>query len=143
MKIRKPHDRLAGCVWLPRIVDKTRHFLNSTLDQDYQRSFCHPRGIDGYFFNHFGISKEEIIEAVAEKETDNKMAAWFLSDSSREEKIDAWNQFATRLGLPGFEGEEMVRWALENVYTDCKDPRADTAFKILAYDEGYLESLEA
>ena len=139
MIIRRPYEKLAGCVWFGRIVDKTRHFLNGTLHQDYQRSFCHPKGIDGFFLTHFNLTREEIIEAVKKQGSDDALTDWFLGDENRAGKIEAWNDFGTNLGKPGTEGEQMLRWALENVYTHCKDPRIDTAFKVLAEDEGYLD----
>lgn len=144
MIIRRPYEKLAGCVWFGRIVDKTRHFLNGTLDQDYQRSFCNPKGVDGYFLKHFGLTREEITEVVRKNKCDEDISAWFLSDAVRVEKMEAWNDFAPRLGMPGFEGNERLQWALENAYTHCKDPRVDSIFKVLAEDEGYLdEYLEA
>ena len=139
MIIRRPYEKLAGCVWFGRIVDKTRHFLSGTLDQDYQRSFCNPKGIDGFFLRHFDLTGEEMIEAVKNQKNDETLSDWFVGDEKRAGKIEAWNVFATDLGKPDTDGEKMLQWALENVYTHCKDPRIDTAFKVLAEDEGYLD----
>ena len=139
MIIRRPYEKLAGCVWFGRIVDKTRHFLNGTLHGDYQRSFCNPKGIDGFFLRHFDLTGEEMIEAVKQHQTDEALAKWFLGDPESAGEILEWNDFATDLGKPGTDGERMLQWALTNVYSHCKDPRIDTAFKVLAEDEGYLD----
>ena len=80
MKLRPPTDTLAGCVWLPRFVDKVRHHLASTLEPDFVRPFCHPLATDGAFLSHFSLEKDEIIEIVrASNGDDAAVERWFLS----------------------------------------------------------------
>ncbi|MSU64812.1 MAG: DUF5069 domain-containing protein [Opitutus sp.] len=91
MKLRRPTDKLAGCVWLPRFIDKARHHLAGTLDPDYVRPFCHPLATDGVFLAHFALAKEEVIGQVAAANgSDELVAAWFAQrPQCTPERIDA------------------------------------------------------
>jgi hypothetical protein len=55
-----PRDRLAGCVWLPRILAKARMLKTGNLPPEYEARFCHPTGVDGLFLPHFALTQEEI-----------------------------------------------------------------------------------
>jgi hypothetical protein len=53
MKLPSPMEKLAGCVWLPRIIAKARLLKRGELAPDYVPRFCHPTGIDGQFISFF------------------------------------------------------------------------------------------
>jgi hypothetical protein len=142
MKLRRPEDRLAGCMWLPRFIDKARHHVAGTLAQDYQRAFCSPLGIDGVFFAHFALSKDEVIEVVRREKSDEAIAAWFVARAeSSEEKIRAWNELAPNIGRPGFPGQRTFQWGMKHIYVGCSDPRVISGFTAIAWDEGFLDSV--
>jgi hypothetical protein len=144
VKIRRPSDvSIANACWLARFVDKIRCFLNGSLSKDYAIGFCHPKGIDGIFLDFFGLSKDELIEAVrVSGEDDSKIAVWFSSQEGIvKPKIDEWNQLAFNLGKPGFPAHEVMRWGLKNIYVNCKDPKIDSVFKLLDWDEGRLADI--
>ncbi len=142
MKLRRPHDTLGGCLWLPRFLDKARHHLAGTLDPAYQRAFCNPRGVDGFFFAHFSLTADEILAAVQRAPSDEAFARWFCArPASNAERIAAWNDLAPKLGMPGQPGEQTLQWALQNVYPGCTDPRANSCFTVLAWDEGFLDEV--
>ncbi len=78
MKLRRPTDKLAGGVWLPRLVDKARHHFAGTQEPDFVRPFCHPLATDGAFLAHFEIDQDEILRVVKESNGDDPVvAAWF------------------------------------------------------------------
>lgn len=139
MKLRRPEDKLGGCMWLPRHIDKVRHFLAGTLASDYQRAFCNPLGIDGIFFTHFALTKDDILDRVRRGETDEQIAMWFCArPESSPERIQAWNELAPNIGRPGFPGDRAFQWGLKHVYGGCVDPRVTSGFTAIAWDEGYL-----
>ncbi|MFT3783932.1 MAG: DUF5069 domain-containing protein [Nibricoccus sp.] len=142
---RRPTDRLADCLWLARLVEKVRLHLAGELDKDFQMPFGNRRATDGIFLEHFGLTKDEIIEAVrAAGEDDEQVATWFLQRvQEANEKIARWNKIAFQLGRPGLPGERVLSWAKKNLYKNGDDPRVDSIFRMIAADEGYLEQMIA
>jgi hypothetical protein len=143
MRLRRPTDTLAGCVWLPRFVDKTRHYLAGTLAEDYVRPFCHPLATDGVFLTHFGLTKDDIVAAIRDSAGDDAaVARWFLAQPAHTaEKIAAWNQLAPNIGKDGYPMRRGFLWALRHYYNGIPpDPRVDSVFTAIAYDEGFLDS---
>jgi hypothetical protein len=140
MNLRRPNEMLGGCMWLPRFIDKARHHLAGTLAVDFQRAFCSPLGIDGVFFSHFKLTKEEVIAAVEREGSDEAVAEWFLRrPDSSEERVAAWNALAPNIGKPGFPAHRTFAWGLKNIYIGCTDPRVDSGFTAIAWDEGFLD----
>jgi len=135
-------DKLAGCMWLPRFIDKARHHLAGTLDPDFVRPFCHPLATDGAFFAHFGLAKEEIIRVITEsKGSDDVVVDWFVRrPQGTPEKIAAWNELAPNIGKEGFPMRRGFLWALKQYYGGAApDPRVDSVFTAIAFDEGFLD----
>ena len=145
MKLRRPTDTLAGCVWLPRFVDKARHYFAGTLAPDFVLPFCHPQATDGVFLTHFALMKEEILEAVKNSKGDDAaVAAWFVSrPQGNPENIAAWNSLAPNIGREGYPIRRSFLWAKEHYYKGAVDPRVDSVFTGIAFDEGFLDELEA
>ncbi len=141
MHLRRPSDRLAGCTWLARFVDKARNHLAGTLEPDYAQPFCHPLATDGAFLTHFGLGKEEIIPAIAQSAGDDAaVAAWFEARPlSSRERIEAWNALAPNLGKPGQPVSRSFQWGMKHYYKGCTDPRVVSVFTAIAYDEGFLD----
>lgn len=143
-RLRRPTEQLAGCVWLPRLVDKTRHHLAGTLPPDYVVPFCHPLATDGAFLTHFGIAREEWIAAVrTAADNDAAVTTWFLGGKEcTEGKIQAWNTLAPDLGKPGFPLHRSFKLMLRTYYAGrVPDPRVEGVFTAIAYDEGYLDEI--
>lgn len=142
MKLRRPEDKLAGCMWLPRFIDKARHAAAGTLHADYQRAFGSPLGIDGVFFAHFALKQEEILEAIRREQSDEAIGAWFVArPQSDAEKVRAWNELAPNIGKPGFPGHRTFQWGLRHIYAGCTDPRVTSGFTAIAWDEGFLDEV--
>jgi hypothetical protein len=78
MHLHRPQDQLAGCVWLPRFVDKARLSLDRQLPFLYQLAFGSRFGVDGYFLRHFGLSIEQFLAAVRQSTDNAALARWFL-----------------------------------------------------------------
>lgn len=142
--LRRPLDRLAGCVWLPRFIDKTRHHLAGTLDPAFVMPYCHRLATDGVFLAHFAIAPETIITVIRDSAgADDFVAAWFLAlPSATTERIDAWNALAPNLGKPGFPVQRGFQFILKTLYGGVPpDPRVDSAFTAIAFDEGFLDEV--
>jgi len=142
MKLRRPTEMLAGCVWLARFTDKVRHHLAGSLEPDFERPFCHPLATDGAFLSHFAIEKDEAIRAIADsKGSDEEVARWFLSRAAcSPDSIVLWNELAPNIGKEGFPMRRGYQWILRQYYGGSSpDPRVDSVFTVIAYDEGYLD----
>jgi hypothetical protein len=140
IKLRRPFDSLAGCIWLPRFIDKARHHLAGTLPPDYVGAFCNPLGIDGIFLSHLLLKRDELLEVIRRESTDEAIAGWFAARrESAPERIAAWNELAPQIGKPGFPCARTFRWTLKYLYPGCTDPRVTTNFLAIAWDEGYLD----
>lgn len=129
-------------MWLPRFIDKARHHFAGSLPPDYQQAFCHPLGVDGVFLGHFKLTKEEILAVVEREESDEAIATWFVGrPESGLEPIKAWNELAPNIGKPGFPGHRSLQWGMKHLYVGCSDPRVDSGFTAIAWDEGFLDEV--
>ncbi|MBX3737364.1 MAG: DUF5069 domain-containing protein [Candidatus Didemnitutus sp.] len=142
IRLRRPTDSLGGCLWLPRFIDKCRLHFAGALPPDYQLPFCHPRATDGAFLAHFGLTKEEALAAIARAENDDDVVAALVARGAlTTEKIAAWNTLAPNLGRPGFPCEKSFAWARQHYFPTCTDPRVDSVFTAIAWDEGFLDEI--
>jgi len=131
-KIPGPREKLAGCVWLPRIMSKGRRLKAGTLPPEYEARFCHLTGVDGHFLSHFGLTREEILRLT--ELPDTEVASWFLSRANSE-RIEQWNHIAANLGRAGFPMAERFPVAMTTTYKHL-DPRGImTVFEALEADE--------
>ena len=97
-----PRDTLDDCVWLPRFLAKARLLLADQLPPDYADRFGHPEGVDGCFFRFFGVTHEQMMDALRRDSTDDGFSGWFRSLPGIDEaRIAAWNAFAETIGQPG------------------------------------------
>ena len=143
-KLRRPADRLADCVWLARFVDKTRLHLAGALHPDYVFPYGHPLATDGAFFQHFGLVKEEIIEAIRQSNgNDDAVVAWFRRQPGcTDARIRAWNEIAPHLGQPGRPVHRGYQFMLKTYFGgQIPDPRVTSVFTAIAYDEGFLDEV--
>lgn len=138
--IRSPFEKLAGCYYLARLTDKIRLELLGQLSEDYRPYLFHKHGADTQFINYFGLTKEELIEAVkASNIDDDRMAAWFQQKTGLDDgKRNGWNNFAENLGKEGHPMAKTLIWAKQNLLPHCPDPSIDTVFKAIEWDEGRL-----
>jgi hypothetical protein len=133
MKLPRPIDQLAGCVWLPRIIAKARLLSAGALPEDYAARFCHASGVDGQFISFFNVTKEELL-AVGGR-SDEGVAEWFLSSLSRKARVEEWNNIAVNLGRPGFPMAERFPIALATTYQHLAGHGLKTVFEVLEADE--------
>ena len=131
-KIPSPREKLAGCVWLPRILAKARLFQAGQLPPDYAANLCAPGRTDSVFMQHFGLSREEVLTAATW--SDDKAADWFLSRSSAAQ-IEKWNEIAVNMGRPGYPLAERLPVALATVYRHVAHLKPATIFETLEADE--------
>lgn len=136
MHLPHPLARLVGCVWLPRLIAKTRLRIAGNLPRSYRIAFGHRRGVDGYFLRHFNLQMDEFIEAVREAGTDGAIGAWFLNQPGvTDEAIGRWNELAPELGArgrPGYWTLRLLRWFL---YPSCGLRPLRSIFDAIVRDE--------
>ena len=134
MQLPSPYDKLAGCVWLPRIIAKARLSKVGKLEPDYAARFCHRSGVDGQFLGFFNVSKESLLAICDHNEA--QIADWFLGlRSVSPSSIEQWNQVAVNLGKPGFPMADRLPIALATSYKHLASLSLKTVFEVLAADE--------
>jgi len=132
MKLARPSEKLAGCVWLPRILGKARLLQAGALPPDYSARFCHPNGVDGVFLSHFGLNREDILAAAGL--CDEEAGEWFLSRVGVE-PIQRWNKIAVNLGRPGYPMADRLPAGLATTYQRVAGRGLATVFEVLEADE--------
>lgn len=133
--LRLPTETLAGCVFLPRFLDKLRAHAAGLLPRDYLIAFGHPRGMDGHFFQHFRFEKDAVIAALTAL-PDETAAAWFLAQPGvTPASIAAWNELAPQIGRPGQPGHRELQWMLRRVFGDAIPPQVSSSFEAILWDE--------
>lgn len=134
MNIPSPKAKLAGCVWLPRIIAKARMFKAGKLPPDYAAKFCNGSGVDGLFLSFFFLNREQIVEAGALNV--DAVEKWFLSlPASSGKRIEEWNHIAENLGRPGFPMADRFPAALETAYKHLKGRGFTSVFEVLEEDD--------
>lgn len=134
MKLSKPEESLAGCVWLPRLMDRARAINSGSLPKEYAARFCAPDSVDSLFLHHFALTRNQILKA-AELD-DSEIAKWFRAQpGSTEEQVHAWNNTAMNLGRPGFPMAERLPIALRGKYKHVAKSNPQTIFEMLNADE--------
>jgi hypothetical protein len=134
MNLPRPTDRLAGCVWLPRIVAKARLLAEGALPGDYESRFCHASGVDGQFLAFFGLSRDNIVRSATL--SDHEITLWFQSlPLAANGGIEKWNAIAVNLGRPGFPMAERLPIALPTTYKHLAHLKPETVFAALEADE--------
>lgn len=133
MNLPRPTDRLAGCVWLPRIIAKARLLAAGALPDDYVKRFCHASGVDGQFLRFFKLTKEDIV--AQSRFGDDEVATWFLSSPDRQGRVAEWNHLAVNLGRAGYPMAERFPIAVATIYKHLADRKLETVFAVLEADE--------
>ncbi len=135
LKLPAPREKLAGCMWLPRIVAKARLLVAGKLPDDYVKRFGHVSGVDGYFLTHFRLTRDEIVAMASQP--DAEIAGWFASRADGGEKRTAeWNHLAVNLGRAGFPLAERFPIAKTTIYKHVAQDSHATIFELLEADEG-------
>ncbi len=135
--MRSPLEKLAGCLWLPRITDKARLESAGQLPGDYRPFLGHPRGMDGHFLRHFGLSRKKTLSTLGTLSGDEAVEQWFLSQPGVSGKsIREWNVFAPNIGRTGQPGEKELHWLLEHIFGGTAPSGTITSmFEAIAWDE--------
>jgi hypothetical protein len=134
VRLPRATDRLAGSMWLPRILAKARLLARGELPEDDVSRFCHPTGVDGHFLSFFGPARGELVAAAAPG--GDQASRWFLSLAAAEAGgVERWNHVAVNLGRPGFPMAERLPIALSTTYRHLSHLRLDTVFEALEADE--------
>jgi hypothetical protein len=137
MQLPAPTERLAGCLWLPRLIAKARLLERGELPPEYAARFGHPTGVDGQFFAFFGL-EAAAVRAVSTR-TDAQVAAWFRAlPRGTAADIEQWNQLALNLGRPGFPMGDRLALGKATVYAHLDPTGIDTIFGLLEADERKL-----
>lgn len=135
--LRGPREMLAGCVWLARLTDKVRLHHEGRLSNDFARLLGHPRGVDGHFLRHFGLSRSATFEAIVEAGDDAGVQRWFLSHHDAfQSEIIAWNYLAPNLGRAGFPAETELQLVINRIMEpEAVIPGISTIFEAIELDD--------
>ena len=133
---RSPYDRsIADTLHWARLIDKTRQHLEGNLPEDYSTAFGHQHGIDGQFLSHFGLTIEQVTEAVVKK-SDNELSTWLQQTvEDFTNKRNTWNTLAPNLGKQGFPMDRSLKIAMKRIYKDYDWSPEISAFELIDLDE--------
>lgn len=136
LKLPRPQDQLAGCVWLPRFAEKARRFLDQQLPFIYRAAFGSRLGIDGAFLRHFSLTTDQFLIAVRRSADDAALANWFLAHPTvTPERIVEWNRRAALLGTkghPGYLTRHLIKWVF---YPKSVVTPVNSLFEAIEQDE--------
>ena len=136
MKLRRPQEKLAGCCWLARLVDKVRASQQGDFPILYRLSLGSPIGIDGYFLRHFGLAFRQFRNAVMDTKNDENLAQWFLNQPGIDTSIIAkWNAYGPKLGTPGYPAarlRHLIKWF---AYPKSIRQPVNSLFEMIEQDE--------
>lgn len=131
-----PRARLADCSWLPRLAAKVWQIRADQLPPDYAARFCAPDSVDHYFLLHFGLTKEDVIEAVSECQNETEVAEWFTRLPGVDAAcIAAWNVRGESLGQAGQPMEERLRTVLATTYAHLDPSLIRSIYDVIETDE--------
>lgn len=94
---------------------------------------------------HYSLPAGWFLHAVGEaKGCDKTVAEWFEGRPQfTPDKVAAWNELAPNIGKEGFPVRRGFLWVLKTYYGGSPpDPRVDSAFTAIAYDEGFLDEVQ-
>lgn len=93
---RRWSDKLAGYVWLPRLVDKVRAFQSGNLG-----TYAYPSFLDRVFLKYCHLSPAQIEQAVREHTSDEAIGTFVRRHTNHmQEQIEALNErFRQRWGM--------------------------------------------
>ncbi|MFO0774643.1 MAG: DUF5069 domain-containing protein [Nitrospiraceae bacterium] len=136
LRLRPPQAQLAGCCWLPRIVDKTRAFRGKRLPLLYRLALGSSVGLDGAFLRHFRLTLDDLQKAVAEHDDDAGIERWFRNlPATSSTRIGVWNERAPLLGSKGHPGY-LTRHLIKFVFYPKSVLRpVNSLFEAIAQDE--------
>ena len=131
-----PREPLDGCVWLPRFLAKARWLLSDQLPPEYAERFGHPDGVDGNFFRFFGVTHEQMMDALRRDSSDHGFVTWFLKlPGIDEDRIEAWNRFAEQLGQPGHPMADRLAEVLPKMADRFDPSKIHSIFDLITADE--------
>ncbi len=134
MNLPPPRARLAGCVWLSRLLAKARLAARNELPPEYAARFCHPTGVDGEFLAFFGLTRGQI-ETMAATGDDEAARVFLGLPSADEVHIAEWNRLAVNFGRPGYPMADRFPIAMATTYRHLAHLQPATVFAALEADE--------
>ena len=132
-----PRDAsLAGCVWLARFLAKARLLSADQLPPDYVERFGHPDGVDGNFFRFFSLGHEQLMDVIRREPSDETFAGWFAALPGNDDaRIAAWNDFAEKLGQPGYPMADRLQQVLPGMAGRPDVSKIHSIFDLITADE--------
>jgi hypothetical protein len=123
---RAPRAMLAGLVFLPRTIDKTRAKLQGTLGL-----YKVTPGISAYLFEWLGITEEEFTEEVRRATTDDDVAAWIMARCDP----GTFASINERLTMRGIRDDEHFRQVLPRYPVLKEHPALRNWFEVFELDD--------
>ena len=94
-------------------------------------------GVDGYFFRHFVLNKQVILNAVRSSLDDAAVARWFLQQPGiTPARIAEWNRLASLLGVKGHPAYFTRRLVTLFPYPKAITQPVNSLFAAIIQDEG-------
>jgi hypothetical protein len=126
---RSARAMLAGLVFLPRTIDKTRAKLQGTLGL-----YKVTPGISGYLFDFLGITEEQFTQAVRDARDDADIAAWITATCDPA----TFPSINERLSARGIRDADHFREVLPRYPLLAEHPELRNWFEIFELDDVWI-----
>ncbi len=101
---KSPKETIAGLMYFPRMLDKTRMRTRGELHEDYHPNLGNPTKADGVICNFLRVKFDELSNRVQEGGSDEEILEWCYEKGRRLNQGDivVWNGFISKLGWNDF-----------------------------------------
>lgn len=94
-----------GLLHLPRFLAKIKKHLQGKLPKSYQRNFT--KGFDGFLCLHLGIEPEQVIDCVANTQTEEELNQSLRAIFPAELRANEWNRRVVQIGMSDMALEKL------------------------------------
>ncbi len=101
---RSPSEKLGPYIWLPRLIDKARADLASTIGE-----YKYNCPLDQKFFEFLGLSADPFKKAVKDSPDDAAIMAWVKSNAAAKSDTEL-DEFARALASAGPADQPGETW---------------------------------
>lgn len=132
-----PYQKLAGLVWLPRMLDKARKMRDGKLPEPYHANLG--KGHDARCCKFLKVAYEDVVSKVSEGLDDDAIADWCFEVGRRPDDFDIeiWNAYLFKLGAMD-EFSDFIEQRKEAYGVSDRDD-IQTFFQLIEKDEERLE----
>ena len=136
VSLRSPSEKVGGCFYFGRMLDKIRLHARGELPSDYHANLG--KGFDEKCVKFLYLDYDDLVDRVKEGGSDQEILDWSFAVGRKPTEYDVyvWNEFMRKLGWNDEVSEIVERRKAEAGMADRSD--IQTSFQFIDADEGRL-----